>query len=1359
MANNVDYIKDDYQIGDSIRISCSLGIKEGTIVAFFENRIKLQPYDKAKKPISVDASTITDWEEGAGSPSPYPQSVNQNVPNSNEKQTDSNVKAVAIATNCDVAKFVGQSELSSNSETDSDNSVTRSGASCYKPGDVIPLEELQKIDPNSVKPKIQKNKVKLTPVIGGFVGLSSLVEEQHLIDNDKFVPAIGEIDLIFTDRNFGFVRDSYGKQIYFSTQDIVDCNIKRDSSCRRTPVVFSIKENYKGEVACCIHKPQKVAELLALSKELAQKGEIVKAIDVLDHILNEFPDNYSADSAKKELMEHVPQNVHKQYSALYAKAKKYEQDKKFDLALDCYFKTLQKGQKEESCIKDIASIYASLYRAAEEGKKEYYREKVMTFLSQNENKLPATLSSWQHLENIYYSVGDFENFFRVADILLDDKNYTKSLAKQTSLLAKKAAAYIQLNELEKALEIVEEVLSLSPSNLTAQKLKDVITKKEQGIEVDDVVSETDFESLTSGMSPYIKNTLDEYEDYDGVPAKVIESGDFNEVTLRSIRSLIETAGRARARERAKYLLTECKLMLTIEPNEEIKLRSEIARYCNAMALNSISENSPSDIIRFFYLEAFSLEESYDKVGTQVALYLLTHCISNRELLNSNTRSPSVSNALAKLFSNGFDLKRWESVLSMFLQNRRITAILTPKLYKDYLKPSLSALSQWGIDIADNPTQEEYTAAWNSVREKRISDYRRVIASIKSMADYNSIDQAIGLLLDSLRKCKDESPWLCSLDINRINNLINNICPAIENYVNSSGYRNKERDRNNAKGQIRQLVDEIKSGPTKISFEAILPLVQQLDRLIDDSFDNVIKTSEPKLQLMLLSGNNVVDSNNNVALQVSISNDKNSSPISEVSVCVTPSEEVDCVNSDNTLYNAIEGGDSHIFRLQIKVSERVKEDKATALNILCRYKNGEEYKQYEEQVSLKLYSADDFVAINNPYAPIADGGPVPTDSSMFFGRNTFIANIVDAIIHSQSKQIIIYGQKRCGKSSVMLHLKKSLQETGKTFCIFFSLGDILNNLTEASFYHKILSSIQDELDNLEFDGEVVPSISFPNISNFRDEDPDNPLNTFTKYMSKFKRVCKSTEGWADKNLVVMIDEFTYLYTGIKKGQISDSIMKQWKAITQNEKAQFSVVLVGQDVVPSFKKEDYARNAFGVIQDMRLTYLQEEPARELIEKPILNEDGKSRYIGNAVSRIIEYTSRNPYYIQIFCTRLVDYMNKNKSITVTEADVNDVARSFVVGDQSLEEDKFDNLIRAGETEDLQEFPESDILAMLRQIAFSSKNIGYCCIDDIDVLGDKEREYAIVKHLVDREVLEQKGDNNYRIQVRLFQEWLINH
>lgn len=580
------------------------------------------------------------------------------------------------------------------------------------------------------------------------------------------------------------------------------------------------------------------------------------------------------------------------------------------------------------------------------------------------------------------------------------------------------------------------------------------------------------------------------------------------------------------------------------------------------------------------------------------------------------------------------------------------------------------------------------------------------------------------------------------------------------FVKSHGYRNKESNYNNAIGQIQQFVDEITNGPTKLSYEAMLPLMGKLRVLLKAAYDEVVVLSEPKVTLTLLSKETVINGDGNVSFQISVSNHRDSSPIKEILVEVLDDTDVKFIpKAGNIHYNAIEGGESSIFKINIKVSNNVINNRATAINISCKYKSGENAREQKSQVTLKLYSQEDYKPIYNPYAPVADGGPVPIDSTMFYGRDEFIGNIVDAITYAPSKQFIIYGQKRCGKSSVMLHLKEKLEATGKNLCVFFSLGDIIQNLTESSLYHKILSSIKDELDDIEFDGEIVPDLKLPNAKEFNEEDPANPLNTFTKYMRLFKRACKTTCGWENKNLVVMIDEFTYLYTEIKKGHISSPIMKQWKAVTQNEKAQFSVVLVGQDVVPSFKKEDYARNAFGVIEDIRLTYLQDEPARELIEKPILDENGESRYIGNAVSKIIEYTSRNPYYIQIFCARLVDFMNRNKSINVTEADVNDVAKSFFVGEQALEEDKFDNLIRAGETEDLQEYPESEILAVLRQIAVGSSNVGYCCIDDINVLGDKNRERDIIKHLVDREVLEQKGKNNYRIQVKLFQEWLLNH
>lgn len=1361
-----DFILSQFKVGDSITLHCKNGSFTGVIVFMDKDSIVIKQQDGRLCGVKgVDINFF----EAASSTSPV---------NETDKQS-------LIASKDDGGKTV---EAKMDKTT-----VTTAVGTKYKVGDVIPLEELERMQGKTSKvskistphstiasklndsttpsspldpvnfDSLKKDKGGKTVTLrGGFEGLAVLVQDKHQNDNQKVVPANGAVSHIDFERNFGFIKDLHSNaSIYFSLNQIIDPGLKQLIG-RQSAVVFSLEHFASGDQALFIHRPLKVAELLDMARVLSEENNHKQALAVVEHILTEYPDNFDADVLKNALIKSIPASqryVH-EYSNAYTKAKQYHNNKEYDKAIEFYLKAIGKGIRVESAIKDVAALYASLYKSEEDyAAKENIRKTATQFLEDNVEKLHDNLSTWNFLESIYYTLKDTENFVSIVDRMLDEPAIIRDKKRRQILMNKKAAAYVRDSQYDEALKILAECLLEDPNDPTALKLQAIVSEGDKGNgDIEAIVSAEDFFTLQRGISPFILETLREYDEYVGVPAKVIEAGNFTKVTLKGIRNLIDTVGKARARERAKYLLTEGKLMLDLEPDNVVKLRSEMARYCVAMALNHISDYSSMDIPRFYYTEAFSLEDTYPPLSRAVSSYLLTLCYSNAELMSASRGDVSLDEALSKTIEGVFEYKRWDSILAMMLVNTEITAQITSRLFTKptWKSKAIQALHYYGVKTDKISDQESFVKAWNEAREIRIRDYKQVDAQIKALGSGTNIEE-LNISLLNLQQVKRD--WMTAEDIRRINIIIHNIQPAIENYIKSSGYRNKESNYNNSQGQVQQLIDEIKTAPTKLSYESLSPLLSKVQNLLTSSFKEVIKASEPRITIALLSSETVVSDKNTVHLQVSISNHKDSSPIKEVSVEIESSEEVEYIPSENTSYNAIEGGESQIFRLGVKVSPNVIANKATAINAICKYKNGDINKEEKSLLSLKLYSPDEFAPIDNPYAPIADGGPVPVSSKMFYGRETFIANIVDAIIKSPSKQIIIYGQKRCGKSSVMLHLKKQLQETGKTFCVFFSLGDIIQNLTEAAFYHKILSSIKDELESLEFDGITVPEFGVPKMADFRAEDEDNPLNTFTSYMVKFKRACKTTPGWEEKNLVVMIDEFTYLYTEIKEEHISPSIMKQWKAVTQNEKAQFSVILVGQDVVPSFKKEDYARNAFGVIQDIRLTYLQDEPARDLIEKPILDENGNSRYIGNAVSRIIEYTSRNPYYIQIFCARLVDYMNNNKSITVTEADVNEVAKSFVVGDQALEEDKFDNLIRAGEKEDLQEYPEKEIRTVLREIANASKHIGFCNRSDLNALDNREREDEILKHLVDREVLEKRGEETYKIQVKLFQEWLLNH
>lgn len=1229
----------------------------------------------------------------------------------------------------------------------------------YKPGDIMPIEELERL--TGSKPRIKKEKKKLKSLGTGLDSLSVLVNEQHEIDNQKIVPANGTIVWLAKDgRPFGYIKDGKeNKDIYFSFHQIVEQELVNSLKIGDSVVYTKVVE-FLGPKALYIHRPGTINDLLSLAKNLHDKGDDKFAAGVLDHILLEYPDNYDAEKLQAKLRTKSVKHklVQKQDNSIYQEAKHLHDEKKYEEAIEAYKKSIDANQKRESAVKDLGMLYVFLCNKSEsEESREKYRQNAIDFMEDNVHFLPQNTVTWSYLENFYYSVRELDKFDKIIQKLLSNQQIQSEGQRYVFLLNKQAASYITRGNKEKARKLIQKSLSVFPEGSAASKLLAIIDNVSS--DLDSVFNPFEFETLTSGLSLFIRETLENYEEYHGVPSKIIESGQFNEVTLNEIRKLIDTAGKARARERAKYLLTEGKLMLSLEQDNIVKLRSEMARYCNAMAQNHIFENSSMDITRFYYLEAFSLEERYKLTAPQVALYLLTHCYSYTQLLNASSKTPSVDEALSIFLSGDLDYKKWESILSMFLYNREITAAITSRLYAidEYLQKAIKALSHYGIRLEENPSKDDFVNAWNRLREQRIRDYKHAVTSILSYKNITSLEEMSASISSILRDERKE--WMCALDLNRITGIINNVGPALDNYIKSSGYRNKEAGYNNVRGQIAQLIEEINEGPTRLSYEALRPLLSYIFDLLTKSFEDVIQTSEPRVEVKLLSEETVVDDNNIVSIQVSVSNHKDSSPIREVSVSIQDTAGVDFINDNNISYNAIDGGEMSIFKLNLRVSDDVIRYKATPLRAICKYKNGLLMKSKEYDLSLKLYSPSEFSELENPYSPIADGGPVPVTSNMFYGRESFISGIANSILNSPSKQIIIFGQKRCGKSSVMLHLKKKLLETKKTFCIFFSMGDIINNLSVASFYYKILSSIRDELEYLELDGMTVPTFIIPTYTDFKNEDQDNPSNSFSKYMIRFKMECKKTDGWEEKNLVVMIDEFTYLYTEIKKGNISPSIMKQWKAVTQNERAQFSVVLVGQDVVPSFKKEEYASNAFGVIQDIRLTYLEEQPARDLIEKPILDENGESRYIGNAVSRILDYTSRNPYYIQIFCSRLVDYMNKNKSIKVTEADVNEVAHSFVVGDQALEIDKFDNLIRAGESEDLQEIPEIEIFAVLRQIAKCTKNISYCKRADINTEYGNNEDDKILQHLVDREVLEKKGDDNYKIQVKLFQEWLLNH
>lgn len=1370
MMNNIQLIQEDYSEGDAIRISCSLGTKEGYILAFLEDRIKLRPYEDGRKPFSIQNSTITDWEEGMPQQDEQNEIQDNNIGNGDilstaidENFSDKDLQPISESTKEELSNIQNLDDNNvlreDATEDDVKDQITPSGKIQLKPVGFIPPEELMQIDP-----KLKKKK-KMVNIGKDFSSLASLASEIDLANREKYVSANGEIVSISS--TYGFVYDSkLRKKIFFSISQIIDPEIK-PFQAHEMPVVFHVEEGDKGPRAVCIHKPSKIGRLFKLSEEHLNNGKRMAAIGVLNNILNAFPSNEEAQR-RKEAISIAQGSPHAINVSLgdnyYRKAERANHVlKDYEQAITLYSKAIEAGDRTESAIKDLCMLLLALYKK--------------DFTDENRNRAIETLDKYKRLlslnnisnlnflESFYFSIEDYNAYDEILDLLLRHPVITKDNKKLSEIYVREAYSFIKRRDLDNARLALNDAMGADSENRGALRLQQMLDNPQLMTEenISSLFNASDFIQLNNGMSHFIQNTLNEYTEFYGVPESIaLDSSKFSSTTLKGIRGLIEKT-RGRARERAKYLLTEAKLISILEPDNIKEIKDSLIKYCNSMANTHLAENNHMDVVRFYYNEAFALNnESYRGIPSQVSDALLTYIFSPEQILTQKIKTISVGNVIDMLIGKLRYPIIWDAILEISLNNREISAHIADYLYKTKLAKEnvIKYLNEVHFcELSQHSTESVFRESWDKAREHRANSKAKFKTKFR-IFNTNSIEDFPNMYLEFSEKLPE---WLPELDKQRLNSIRERIVPAIDAYAHSYGYRNRETSYTLGLDHINQLIADIEEQPTEISYNSILPLANYLQLKLNESFNDVKLASDPKLNISLLSTETVIDERNIVSFQVSICTDKLSAPIRCLRLSLQEDDGIEFIpmEEDNLDYNALDGGEEKVYRLSVKLNDIHMRAQALPIFIKVDYEVGGVSKTFTQQMTLKLYSPDEFVPIDNPYAPMADGGPVPVDSKMFYGRQTFIANIVSAFKMTSSKQVIIYGQKRCGKSSVLFHLKDILQKEGSFFCVCFSLGDILQNLSEASFYYKILSSIKDELETWEWENpeSIVPEFNIPGLNQFKEEDPDNPLNTFAKYVKHFKNSCKQTSGWNNKNLVIMIDEFTYLYTGIKSGRISDSIMKQWKAITQNPKTQFSVVLVGQDVIPSFKKEDYARNAFGVIQDIRLTYLDDSPARELIENPIRMQDGKSRYVGRAVDRIIDYTSRNPYYIQIFCARLVEYLNENKSIYITEADVNSVASSFITGEQALEDDKFDNLIRPGESEDLQEFKDENVLAVLKQMAGLSNVIGFCRLQDLDILNNAELTERIIRNLDDREVIKRIGEDKYKIQVKLFQEWLLNH
>ena len=471
------------------------------------------------------------------------------------------------------------------------------------------------------------------------------------------------------------------------------------------------------------------------------------------------------------------------------------------------------------------------------------------------------------------------------------------------------------------------------------------------------------------------------------------------------------------------------------------------------------------------------------------------------------------------------------------------------------------------------------------------------------------------------------------------------------------------------------------------------------------------------------------------LTVSVGLPPGDAPVESVQLLVGSSSDIRAIGPTGFL-KQLRPGEAREVVQRLKVSDLALGVGQVSIPLSLRYRcaSGRVDETPVRSMDAVLEPARKFVTVTNPYSRYSCGTPVE-EQDMFFGRRELLERIYSEISDGPLGQcFLLYGQKRSGKSSVLRQLEHRLHHPNLP--IYLSLGAIDTSEPERSFVQVCIDSLYQKLV-FDFDMTDVLGEHWPG----QRQIATSPIASFRSSVLASARLLQTRKNWRLVRPVFLVDEFTYVYEYIREGLLTPAFMRQWKSLLESR--TFDAVLVGQDTMPRFK--DAYPNEFGVTHDERISYLSDTEARELAEKPIMLQ-GESRYKGNSLDRLIRLTAGSPFYLQIFCDRLVQHLNRQRLVFITESVVKDVLKQLVTGHLALSRDKFDPLITAaGESVALA--PRARYLALLTRLALGQPTASR------DVRGE---DAPLVQDLLDREVLERGSGGLLRIRVGLFAEWL---
>jgi uncharacterized protein len=325
-------------------------------------------------------------------------------------------------------------------------------------------------------------------------------------------------------------------------------------------------------------------------------------------------------------------------------------------------------------------------------------------------------------------------------------------------------------------------------------------------------------------------------------------------------------------------------------------------------------------------------------------------------------------------------------------------------------------------------------------------------------------------------------------------------------------------------------------------------------------------------------------------------------------------------------------------LRNKVSQlRFAEEKAKSLSHTPG-EFGPLLANWRKLISEGLLKAEEERRVLEPIRQVYfnDGVPIspdelPEEELPFKGRLDTVRELEGALSNSRSSTLLLTGNRRSGKSSLLLQLPRKLGPQVLPVFLDCQSAKFVSSESASGLLVGLAEEIREQARRNAEKFRRDP-LNCPRLDHEAFER--DPYPAFARWLEGTERAL------GGRQLLLCLDEFEKLEEAIAEKRIDGRFLSLLRNIIQHH-SRIIVLLSGSHHLDELPPR--WADALVTTQSLRIGFLDEADARELIVHPV--KEFPEIYQSSAVERILTLTHSQPYLIQLLCGLLVEKMNKER------------------------------------------------------------------------------------------------------------------